>query len=58
MRLERKRKSQSKKTESDLEVQTLLDNLKRTPAERIRRHQIALDTMKKLQKATLVKSNH
>lgn len=34
-----------------IDISALIDNLKRTPAERIRRHQIALDTMKKLRKA-------
>ena len=33
-----------------IDVTILLDNLKRTPAERIRRHQIALETVEKLQK--------
>jgi hypothetical protein len=31
-----------------IDVTTLRDNLSRTPAERIRRHQIALNTEKKL----------
>ena len=35
----------------DLDIEMLKDNLKRTPAERIRRHQIALNTVKKLRKA-------
>lgn len=35
----------------DIDMQMLKDNLKRSYAERIRRHQIALDTMEKLQKA-------
>jgi hypothetical protein len=33
------------------QIQMLKDNLKRNYAERIRRHQIALDTMEKLRKA-------
>jgi hypothetical protein len=35
----------------DIDMQMLKDNLKRSYAERIRRHQIALETMEKLQKA-------
>jgi len=35
----------------DIDIAMLEDNLKRSYAERIRRHQIALDTMKMLQKA-------
>ncbi|MDD5457911.1 MAG: hypothetical protein PHF37_00745 [Phycisphaerae bacterium] len=35
----------------DIDMQMLEDNLKRSYAERIRRHQIALETMEKLQKA-------
>lgn len=34
-----------------MDVSMLADNLKRTPAERIRRHQIALNTAEKLRKA-------
>ena len=34
-----------------IDISMLLENLKRTPAERIRRHQIALNTVKKLRKA-------
>jgi hypothetical protein len=34
-----------------LDVAALRDNLARTPAERLRRHQIALDRMRMLQKA-------
>ena len=34
-----------------IDIDALIDNLKRTPEERIRRHQIALDAMKALQKA-------
>ena len=34
-----------------IDVSMLADNLKRTPAERIRRHQIALNTAEKLRKA-------
>jgi hypothetical protein len=34
-----------------IDVQQLMDNLKRTPAERIRRHQMALNAVEKLQKA-------
>ena len=34
-----------------IEVQALIDNLKRTPEERIRRHQIALNAMQALRKA-------
>jgi hypothetical protein len=34
-----------------IDISMLKDNLKRTPAERIRRHQIALNTVKKLRKA-------
>jgi len=35
-----------------IDVQMLIDNLRRTPTERVRRHQIALDTVKMLQKAS------
>ena len=34
-----------------IDVQKLMDNLKRTPAERIRRHQMALNAVEKLRKA-------
>ena len=34
-----------------IDVQQLMDNLKRTPAERIRRHQMALNAVEKLRKA-------
>ena len=34
-----------------IDIQMLTDNLRRTPAKRIRRHQIALNTAKKLRKA-------
>jgi hypothetical protein len=34
-----------------IDISMLIDNLKRTPAERIRRHQIALNTVKLLRKA-------
>ena len=37
-----------------IDVEMLLDNLKRTPAERLRRHQIALNRVKKLRKAQQV----
>jgi len=37
-----------------VDVEMLLDNLKRTPAERLRRHQLALDRVKKLQGAKKV----
>ena len=36
-----------------IDVSLLIDNIKRTPAERIRRHQIALNTADKLRKAKL-----
>lgn len=34
-----------------IDIQQLMDNLKRTPAERIRRHQMALNAVEKLRKA-------
>lgn len=34
-----------------IDINALIDNLRRTPAERIRRHQIALDTLEMLRKA-------
>jgi len=34
-----------------IDVSMLIDNIKRSPAERIRRHQIALNTAQKLRKA-------
>jgi hypothetical protein len=37
--------------EYGIDVTTLYDNLRRTPAERIRRHQIALNTANKLRQA-------
>ncbi len=36
-----------------IDIPLLIDNIKRTPAERIRRHQIALNTADKLRKAKL-----
>ena len=33
-----------------IDIHQLMDNLKRTPAERIRRHQMALNAVKKLRK--------
>jgi hypothetical protein len=38
----------------DIDLAMLKDNLKRSYAERIRRHQIALETMEKLQKAKVL----
>jgi hypothetical protein len=37
--------------EYGIDVAMLIDNLKRSPTERIRRHQIALETMEALQQA-------
>ena len=37
--------------EYGIDVSALIDNVHRTPAELIRRHQIALDTAEKLRKA-------
>ncbi len=34
-----------------IDISMLIDNIKRTPTERIRRHQIALNTVEKLRKA-------
>jgi hypothetical protein len=34
-----------------IDISMLIENLKRTPEERIRRHQIALNTVKSLRKA-------
>lgn len=34
-----------------IDVNALIDNLKRTPAERIRRHRIALNTVMKFRRA-------
>ena len=39
-----------------IDISMLIANLARTPAERIRRHQIALETFRILRKAKLVKS--
>ncbi|MHC4545329.1 MAG: hypothetical protein ACYTDW_15645 [Planctomycetota bacterium] len=39
-----------------IDIPMLIDNIARTPAERIRRHQIALETFKALRKAKHVKS--
>jgi len=41
----------NKETDCGFDVEMLKDNLKRTVAERIRRHQIALNTVKKLRGA-------
>ena len=38
-----------------IDIPMLFDNIARTPAERIRRHQIALETFWALRKAKLVK---
>jgi hypothetical protein len=40
--------------EYGIDVAMLIDNLKRSPAERIRRHQIALEMMELLQQAKRV----
>ena len=40
--------------EYGIDIFALIDNLKRTPAERMRRHQMALDTVEKLRKAKRV----
>jgi len=45
------RRRQNQPEFPDLDIAMLKENLKRTPAERIRRHQIALNTIKKLRKA-------
>ncbi len=37
--------------EFGIDVSALIDNLKRSPEERIRRHQIALNTVEKLRRA-------
>lgn len=42
--------------EYGIDIQMLMANVNRTPAERIRRHQIALETFWALRKAKLVKS--
>jgi hypothetical protein len=34
-----------------IDISMLIDNIRRSPAERIRRHQIALNTVKSLRKA-------
>ncbi len=41
-------------SEYGIDVSILKDNLKRTPAERIKRHQIALNTVEKLKKAKFI----
>ena len=40
--------------ENGVDLWALWHNLQRTPAERLRRHQIALETLKKLRKAKKV----
>jgi len=40
--------------EFGIDVSALIDNLKRSPEERIRRHQIALNTVEKLRRAKRV----
>lgn len=47
-------KSKPASQESSLDERMLEENLKRSYAERIRRHQIALATMQKLQKAKVL----
>ncbi len=37
-----------------IDIQMLIDNMSRTPAERIRRHQIALETFRALHRAKRV----
>jgi hypothetical protein len=37
-----------------VDVEALMDNIERTPAERIRRHQIALDTFMKIKNAKFI----
>lgn len=37
--------------EYGIDISMLIDNIRRSPAERIRRHQIALNTVKSLRKA-------
>jgi len=39
-----------------IDIQMLIDNMARTPAERVRRHQIALETFRALRRTKLVKS--
>jgi hypothetical protein len=50
-------KKRTAKRSPDIDIAMLKDNLKRSYAERIRRHQIALETMQMLQKAKLVKED-
>ncbi|MFC1738783.1 hypothetical protein ACFL1G_07035 [Planctomycetota bacterium] len=38
-------------TDYGIDISMLIDNLKKSPSERIRRHQIALNTAEKLSKA-------
>ncbi len=40
--------------EFGIDVSALIDNLRRSPAERIRRHQIALNSVEKLRRAKRV----
>jgi len=40
--------------EFGIDVSAIIDNLKRSPAERMRRHQIALNTVEKLRRAKRV----
>jgi hypothetical protein len=40
--------------EFGIDIEALKDNLRRSPAERIRRHQIALNTIEKLRRAKRV----
>jgi hypothetical protein len=40
--------------EFGIDIEALKDNLKRTPAERIRRHKIALNSIEKLRRAKRV----
>lgn len=50
-KLNKKISASAKNGEYGMDIVMLLDNLERTPAERIRRHQIALDMFDKFHNA-------
>ena len=52
----RKKEPISAARDYGIDIDMLRDNLKRSVAERIRRHQIALNTLRKLRKAKRIKS--
>jgi hypothetical protein len=50
----RKKDEIQKAIDYGIDISMLIQNIKRSPAERIRRHQIALNTVQKLRKAKFI----